>query len=286
MAKKGALGRGLSALIPEDAMIQEELKAASVEVNIDDVFPNKEQPRKNFDSDKIDSLAESLKLHGMIQPIIVKKEGEFYKIIAGERRWRAARKAGLKTVSIIEKELTEQEIAEISLIENIQREDLNPIEEAIAYKKLSKEFSLTQEEIGLRVGKSRTAITNTMRLLTLHDDVIDSIANKELSEGHGKIIAGIEDKELQLKISQKVINEELNVRQTEKLIKDINSSSPSPSKDSGEAKDVHTRYAENRLEEILGTKVNINLGKKKSKIEIVFHSEDELNRILEILSKE
>ncbi|MEF9952694.1 MAG: ParB/RepB/Spo0J family partition protein [Clostridium sp.] len=286
MAKKGALGRGLLALIPEDAMIQEELKAASVEVNIDDVFPNKEQPRKNFDSDKIDSLAESLKLHGMIQPIIVKKEGEFYKIIAGERRWRAARKAGLKTVSIIEKELSNQEIAEISLIENIQREDLNPIEEAIAYKKLSKEFSLTQEDIALRVGKSRTSITNTMRLLTLHDDVIDSIANKELSEGHGKIIAGIEDKELQLKISQKVINEELNVRQTEKLIKDINSNSPSQVKECSEAKDVHTRYAEDRLEEILGTKVNINLGKKKSKIEIVFHSESELNRILEILSKE
>lgn len=286
MAKKGALGRGLSALIPDEPILQEEVRGASIEVNIDDVFPNKEQPRKNFDSDKIESLAESIKLHGMIQPILVKKEGEFFKIIAGERRWRAAKKAGMKTVSIIEKELSNQEIAEISLIENIQREDLNPIEEALAYKRLSKEFNLTQEEISLRVGKSRTAITNNMRLLSLHDDVIDSIANKELSEGHGKILAGIEDKDLQLKISQKVINEELNVRQTEKLVRDINNTAAVTIEAAKDNKDVHTRYAENRLQDILGTKVNINLGKKKSKIEIVFHSQEELDRILEILSKE
>lgn len=282
MAKKGALGKGLSALISEDIII-ESPKEATIEVKIDDVFPNKEQPRRNFDIESIESLSESIKEYGVLQPIIVKKEGDFYKIIAGERRWRAAKKVGLKKIPIIEKSLSDKEIAEISLIENIQREDLNPIEEAFAYKRLSKEFKLTQEEIANKVGKSRAAITNNMRLLTLHKDIIELVAAKTLSEGHGKIIAGIYDKELQLKISKKVINEELNVRQTERLIREINLDSPPKKID--KTKDVHVKYTEERLRDILGTKVNINKGKKKSKIEIEFYSEDDLDRILDILSK-
>ena len=280
MARKGALGKGLSALIPDDAL---DMKQAAFEVDIDSVFPNKSQPRQYFDEEKIEVLGESIKEHGIIQPIIVKKEGKFYKIIAGERRWRAAKQVGLKKVPIIEKELGEQEIAEISLIENIQREDLNPIEEALAYKKLSKEFKLTQEEIAKKVGKSRTAITNNMRLLNLHKSIRDFIINGDLSEGHGKIIAGVEDTEKQLKIAEKVINEELNVRQTETLIKEWDKS-PTPKKK--QSKDIHVRSVEEKLEDIFGTKVSINKGKKKSKIEIEFYSEDDLERILNLISNE
>ncbi len=280
MARKSALGKGLSALIPEDAL---EVKEASLEVDIDSVFPNKSQPRQYFDEEKIEILGESIKEHGIIQPIIVKKEGKFYKIIAGERRWRAAKQVGLKKVPIIEKELGEQEIAEISLIENIQREDLNPIEEALAYKRLAKEFKLTQEEIAKKVGKSRTAITNNMRLLNLHKSIRDFIINGDLSEGHGKIIAGVEDTEKQLKIAEKVINEELNVRQTETLIKEWDKE-PTPKKKQN--KDIHVRSVEEKLEDIFGTKVSINKGKKKSKIEIEFYSEDDLERILDLISKE
>lgn len=280
MAKKGALGKGLSALIPEDIDIQAKSNETK-QVNIDDVFPNKLQPRKDFDDEKIDSLGESIKEHGIIQPIIVKKEGRFYKIIAGERRWRAAKKAGIKKVPIIEKDVSEREIAEISLIENIQREDLNPIEEAMAYKSLSEEFNLTQEEIAKRVGKSRAAITNNMRLLTLHKDVIDFIANRTLTEGHGKIIAGIEDKDIQLEISNKVIKEELNVRQTERLIRELSLDSKKEKVE--KTKDIHVKSTEERLQEVLGTKVNINKGKKKSKIEIEFYSDNDLNRILDII---
>ncbi|MEG0370927.1 MAG: ParB/RepB/Spo0J family partition protein [Clostridium sp.] len=283
MAKKGALGRGLSALIPEDDIIEDNLKKIGLEVSIDDVFPNKQQPRKDFDNDKIDALAESIKIHGIIQPIIVRKEGEFYKIIAGERRFRAAKKIGMKTISIIEKNISDQELAEVSLIENIQREDLNPIEEALAFKKLTKEFKLTQEEIANRVGKSRTAITNTMRLLSLHNEVIELISNNKLTQGHGKIIAGIDNKDIQLKISNKVINEELNVRQTEKLVREIElESHRNPEKKN---KDVHIRYTEDRLRDILGTKVSINKGKKKSKIEIEFYTEEDLDRILDLITR-
>ena len=280
MARKGALGKGLSALIPDDAL---DMKQAAFEVDIDSVFPNKSQPRQYFDEEKIEILGESIKEHGIIQPIIVRKEGKFYKIIAGERRWRAAKQVGLKKVPIIEKELGEQEIAEISLIENIQREDLNPIEEALAYKKLSKEFKLTQEEIAKKVGKSRTAITNNMRLLNLHKSIRDFIINGDLSEGHGKIIAGVENTEKQLKIAEKVINEELNVRQTETLIKEWDKS-PTPKKK--QSKDIHVRSVEEKLEDIFGTKVSINKGKKKSKIEIEFYSEDDLERILNLISNE
>ena len=280
MARKGALGKGLSALIPDDAL---DMKQAAFEVDIDSVFPNKSQPRQYFDEEKIEVLGESIKEHGIIQPIIVRKEGKFYKIIAGERRWRAAKQVGLKKVPIIEKELGEQEIAEISLIENIQREDLNPIEEALAYKKLSKEFKLTQEEIAKKVGKSRTAITNNMRLLNLHKSIRDFIINGDLSEGHGKIIAGVENTEKQLKIAEKVINEELNVRQTETLIKEWDKS-PTPKKK--QSKDIHVRSVEEKLEDIFGTKVSINKGKKKSKIEIEFYSEDDLERILNLISNE
>lgn len=275
MAKKSALGKGLGALIPDA-----EKDSNVFEVEVSKLFPNEDQPRKKFDEEKINALAESIKVHGVIQPIIVKREGDFYKIIAGERRWRAAKIAGLKKVPIVEKELSDREVMEISLIENIQREDLNPIEEALAYKRLMEEFQLTQEEIAERVGKSRSAIANTLRLLNLDDRVVEFINDGKLSEGHGKVIVSIEDKEKQFLIAKKVIEEDLNVRQTEKLIKEINNK-----KVKKEKKIVaHYKDVEEKLQMFFGTKVKINNNKNKGKIEIEYYSEDDLQRILELLN--
>jgi len=275
MAKKSALGKGLGALIPDA-----EKDSNVFEVEVSKLFPNEDQPRRKFDEEKINALAESIKVHGVIQPIIVKREGDFYKIIAGERRWRAAKIAGLKKVPIVEKELSDREVMEISLIENIQREDLNPIEEALAYKRLMEDFQLTQEEIAERVGKSRSAIANTLRLLNLDDRVVEFINDGKLSEGHGKVIVSIEDKEKQFLIAKKVIEEDLNVRQTEKLIKEINNK-----KVKKEKKIVaHYKDVEEKLQMFFGTKVKINNSKNKGKIEIEYYSEDDLQRILELLN--
>ncbi|KRQ85954.1 Chromosome-partitioning protein Spo0J [Caloramator mitchellensis] len=276
MAKKSALGKGLGALIPET-----EEKGNVQEVEINKLFRNDEQPRRNFDEEKINALAESIKSHGIIQPIVVKREGEFYKIIAGERRWRAAKIAGLKKVPIVEKELSQREIMEISLIENIQREDLNPVEEALAYKRLMEEFELTQEEIAARVGKSRSAIANSLRILNLDERVLNYIINGELSEGHGKVIVSIEDNELQFNIAKKVVDEGLNVRQTEKLVKEILEEKKEKKKKN---KEVHFRDVEEKLQMFFGTKVKINNGKNKGKIEIEYYSDSDLQRILELLN--
>ncbi|MCX7951217.1 MAG: ParB/RepB/Spo0J family partition protein [Clostridiales bacterium] len=278
VAKKSALGKGLGALIPdkEEVQVNEGIK----EVDINEISPNEEQPRKSFDLEKIEQLAQSIKEHGIIQPILVKREGEYYRIIAGERRWRAARLAGLKKVPIIEKELSDKETMEISLIENIQREDLNPIEEALAYKKLINEFGLTQEELSKRVGKSRPAITNSMRLLTLDNRVIDMILNQDITEGHGKIIAGIDDKDLQYEVAIKVVNDGLNVRQTEKLIQSLGNKKTEKQKT--ESKDIYIKDIEERLKSVLGTKVSINKGRKKGKIEIEYYSDDDLQRIIDL----
>lgn len=278
VAKKSALGKGLGALIPEKE--EKQINEGVKEVDINEISPNEEQPRKNFDLEKIEQLSQSIKEHGIIQPIIVKREGEYYRIVAGERRWRAARLAGLKKVPIIEKELTDKETMEISLIENIQREDLNPIEEALAYKKLINEFGLTQEELSKRVGKSRPAITNSMRLLTLDSRVIDMILNQDITEGHGKIIAGIEDKDLQYEIAIKVVNDGLNVRQTEKLIQSLGNKKTEKTKT--DSKDIYIKDIEARLKSVLGTKVSINKGRKKGKIEIEYYSEDDLQRIIDL----
>lgn len=280
-AKKSALGKGLGALIPESPEERKfEDKNKVNEVDINKVSPNKNQPRKNFDDEKLNELAVSIKENGIIQPIIVKKSGDYYQIIAGERRWRAARIAGLKKVPIIEKELTEREVMEISLIENLQREDLNPIEEAIAYKKLIDEFSLTQEEIAKKLGKSRPVIANSMRLLNLDSRVIQYIIEGIISEGHGRVIVGINNCDIQYEVAKKVIDEGLNVRQTERLVKSIETKKNIKEK---EKKDIFIKEIENRLKLVLGTKVVISKGRKKSKIEIEYYSKDDLERILDIL---
>lgn len=278
--KKNVLGRGISALIPEN--IEEESKKSEIEIDINSIYPNENQPRKNFDEERINELAQSIKEHGVIQPLIVAKDGEFYKIIAGERRWRAAKVAGLKKVPIIVKDLTDTEVMEISLIENLQREDLNPVEEAKAYKALMDEYKLTQEDISKKIGKARSSITNSIRILNLDEKVLSYIVDGTLSEGHGKALLSIEDKNMQYEIAKKIIDGGLNVRQTEQLVKTILKGKNKKVKD--KKKDIYIQEIESKLENTFGTKVTINKGRKKGKIEIEYYSDDDFQRIIDKLS--
>ena len=227
-AKKGGLGKGIDSLIPNKvarAAVSDnvgiDLKENPISVNINKVEPNREQPRKNFDEDALQELSESIKQFGVLQPLLVQDKKDYYEIIAGERRWRAAKLAGLKEIPVIIKKLTDQEVVEISLIENIQRENLNPIEEAFAYKRLLTEFHLKQDEVAERVSKSRTAVTNSMRLLKLNDKVQQMVIDDMLTTGHARALLGIEDSEKQYLTAQKIFDEKLSVRETEKLVKKL-----------------------------------------------------------------
>lgn len=281
--KKSALGKGLGALIPEvgDKIVSEQEINRVFEIEINQISPDKEQPRKSFDEEKLEQLANSIREHGIIQPILVRKEENYYKIIAGERRWRAARLAGLKKIPILEKDLDKRQTMEISLIENLQREDLNPVEEARAYKKLMDEFNITQEEIGIRIGKSRSAISNTMRLLSLDTRVLNYLIDGTITHGHGKTIAVIDNTEVQYEIAKKIIDEGLNVRQTEVLIKNINN--VKNKQKSIQSKDIYIKDIENELKIIFGTKVSINKGRRKGKIEIEYYSNEDLERIIDMI---
>lgn len=219
MSKKFALGKGLGALIPEESIIEE--KNTNLLIPLNKIKSNSDQPRKNFDSDKIVELAESIKHHGIIQPLILKKVADEYIIVAGERRWRAAKSLGLKEVPAIIMDLSDKQVLEISLIENIQRQDLNPIEEAMAYKKLLSDFKLTQEELSKRIGKSRTAITNSMRLINLDERVQVYLIEGVISEGHGRALLAISDGDIQYELSQRIIDEKLSVREIERIVKGI-----------------------------------------------------------------
>ncbi|HSN58728.1 MAG TPA: ParB/RepB/Spo0J family partition protein [Clostridiaceae bacterium] len=290
MGKKFGLGKGLGALIPEEegAVEQNASKKYSVEANmisINLIKPNEGQPRKTFDEEKILQLSESIKEHGIIQPILLKKDGENYSIIAGERRWRAAKAAGLKEVPVIVMDIDEKSVLEVSLIENIQRQDLNPIEEAWAFRKLIDDFSFTQEELGKRIGKSRTALANTMRLLNLDPRVQEYLIDGVISEGHGRAILAVEDKDLQNRLAQKVIDDGLTVREIEKLIADIAKDKNNDEKPvkKGEA-NPYISEIKNRLEEKFDTKVLISNRNNKGKIEIEYYSNDDLQRIMDILS--
>ena len=293
-SRKSGLGKGLDSLITNkvgthsasEKKEQEEKEKADFMVKITKVEPNREQPRKKFDEDALLELAESLKQYGILQPLLVQKRDDYYEIIAGERRWRAAKLAGLKEVPVIVKELSDQEIMEISLIENIQREDLNPIEEAHAYKRLLTEFNLKQDEVAERVSKSRSAITNSMRLLKLCDKVQHMIIDEKLTMGHVRPLIGIEDPEEQYAIAQKIFDERLTVRETEKLLKKIQKEKENPKKkeDSSVSMDFLYENLEEQMKQILGTKVNIHPKKNnKGKIEIEYYSQDELNRLLELI---
>lgn len=296
MAARG-LGKGLDSLIPNavgesksnkgatNQSIKEETAGPDTLVKITMVEPNREQPRKNFDEDSLMELAESIKQHGLLQPILVQDRKDHYEIIAGERRWRAAKLAGLKEVPVIIKNLSEQEIVEISLIENIQRENLNPIEEAQAYKKLLNEFNLKQDEVAERVSKSRTAVTNSMRLLKLCDEVQQMVINEMISTGHARALLAIENPEQQYAIAQKVFDEKLSVREVEKLVKNLNKPEK-PKKEENKALEVIYNDIEEKLKQALSTKVAISSkGNGTGKIEIEFYSHDDFDRLVEGLGK-
>ena len=283
MSKKFGLGKGLGALIPDEVETKEKSSSTTL-IPLNSIVNNSDQPRKFFDSDNIAELAESIKNHGIIQPLILKKNGNKYVIIAGERRWRAAKMLSLKEVPAIIMELSDKEILEISLIENIQRQDLNPIEEALAYRKLIDDFNLTQQELSKRIGKSRVAITNTLRLINLDERVQQYLIESVISEGHGRALLAVEDKHLQYDLAQKIIDEKLSVRELERLIKLLFKEKDNDNKKKNEEINPYIKDVQNRLQDYFGTKVNINSKNKKGKIEIEYYSEDDLNRILELIN--
>ena len=289
-AKRGGLGKGLDSLIKENktakhtAPVKKEVaNAGPIMMKINDVEPNRDQPRKHFEEDALLELADSIKQFGILQPLIVQKRNDYYEIIAGERRWRAAKQAGIKEVPVIIKEYTDQEIVEISLIENIQRENLNPIEEAQAYKRLLNEFRLKQDEVAERVSKSRTAVTNSMRLLKLDERVQQMIIDDMISTGHARALLAIEDKEQQYILANKVFDEKLSVRDTEKLVKELKK--PKKEKEKPVIQNAFVyEDLEERIKSIIGSKVHVNhKANGKGKIEIEYYSDNDLERIFELL---
>ena len=292
MAARG-LGKGLDSLIPDtvgskknDKNENSKPQAPDSFIDINLVEPNRQQPRKNFDEDSLLELADSIKQFGLLQPILVQDRKTYYEIIAGERRWRASKLAGLKKVPVIIRNLTEQEIVEISLIENIQREDLNAIEEAFAYKKLLTEFNLKQDEVAERVSKSRTAVTNSIRLLKLCDEVQQMVINDMISTGHARAILSIEDPEEQYNLAQKIFDEKLSVRDVEKYIKNLNKPLK-VKKEENKSLNAIYQNMEEKLKQSLGTKVSVTSknGEGAGKIEIEFYSHDDFDRIIDLLTK-
>ena len=290
--KKSGLGKGLDSLIPNkkndisDSKVekrQDSPKSGEIIVRINEVEPNRDQPRKDFDEDALMELADSIRQFGILQPLLVQKKKNYYEIIAGERRWRAAKLAGIKEVPIIVKDYTDQEIVEISLIENIQRENLNPIEEAMAFKRLLQEFQLKQDEVAERVSKSRTAVTNSMRLLKLSPRVQQMIIDDMISTGHARALLAIDDEEQQFILANKIFDEKLSVRETEKLVKALKN----PKKEVKKEKSEHTFIYENieeQIKNIMGTKVSVTQkANGKGKIEIEYYSEEELERIYDLI---
>lgn len=301
--KRNGLGKGLDSLIPaktdkntsasekklqkinteESIGKKDNVKGGETFLKINQVEPNRDQPRKDFDEDALLELADSIKQFGVLQPLIVQKRDEYYEIIAGERRWRAAKLAGLKEVPVIIKDYTKQEIVEISLIENIQRENLNPIEEAMAFKRLLEEFNLKQDEVAERVSKSRTAVTNSMRLLKLSKKVQQMVIDDMISTGHARALLAIDDEEMQYTIANKIFDEKLSVRDTEKLVKSLNAPKKEVVKEKIEHMFVYNDLVEKMIN-VMGTKVNINSKSNgKGKIEIEYYSEEELERIYDLI---
>ena len=304
--KKSGLGRGLDALFPENTVqskpktvktVKEEKKVAvdtkkssqqetsngERMMKISMIEPNREQPRKKFDEDALQELSESIKQYGILQPLLVSDKKDYYEIVAGERRWRAAKMAGLKEVPVVVKEFSTQEIVEISLIENIQREDLNPVEEAMAYKRLMEEFHLKQDEIAERVSKSRTAVTNSMRLLKLDSRVQQMMVDEMISAGHARAILAIADTEKQYNVAMKVFDEKLSVRETEKLVKNVLMPTKKKKTASDSTEDAIYESLEEKMKNITGTRVFIHRKKNnKGKIEIEYYSRDDLDRIIDL----
>jgi ParB family chromosome partitioning protein len=278
--KRPALGRGLSALIPDSPTPVASAADRSLEIDTDLLRPNKYQPRTHMDDERIEELSRSVRANGIIQPIVVRRVDDGYEIIAGERRWRAAQRAGLLKVPVVVRDIPEERLLAVALIENIQRENLNPIEEAAAYRRLADEFSLTQEQIADAVGKDRSSIANYVRLLRLPQEVRASVASNALSMGHARALLALSDEAAQLRVARDVISRSLSVRDTEALVK--KATAPEEKKPEKPA-DVHTRAAEDKLKLALGTRVRIVRRGKGGKMEIEFVSEDELQRLYERL---
>ncbi len=288
MSKNRALGKGLGALIPQ---LEEEDLQNTQEIPVVDIEPNPYQPRRHFDPESLAELAASIKEHGVLQPLLVRRKGSGYQLIAGERRWRAAQQAGLRTVPVVVKELDDRTIMEIALVENLQREDLNPIEEAEAYQRLITEFNLTQEEVAKAVGKSRSAVANTLRLLNLPEAVQKLVTNGQLTMGHARALLSLEQPEQQLYLSEKIIKEHLTVRETEELVRQALLSGVSRETSTGEKKrqpvrqrlDPNLQAIVEDMTRLFGTKVRIKSSGERGKIEIEFYSQEELARITELL---
>lgn len=309
MAKRTGLGKGLGAIFGDEVMEsaaeeqeakhQAKIKKAQepekkeedsdigkeLMVKVTSIEPNREQPRKDFNEEAMGELAESMKVYGVLQPLLVQKKGDYYEIIAGERRWRAAKLAGLKEVPVVIREYTKQQTMEIALIENVQREDLNPIEEAKAYQRLIQEFELKQEEIAARVGKSRVTITNSMRLLKLDERVQEMLIQNQITGGHARALLTVEDGELQYKLAGKIIAENLSVREIEKMVKSLSKKkNPKEKNVEDESLALIFRDLEERMKSAMGTKVSINRkDKNKGRVEIEYYSESELERIVELI---
>lgn len=286
--KRRGLGKGLEALIPDMIslnIVEEKINDEKIQIlSIDKIYPNPNQPRKNFDEGSMDELANSIKAHGIIQPIIVTEDAKGYMIIAGERRWRAAKSIELKEVPCIVKHYNEKQLLEVSLIENLQRQDLNVIEEAKAYQYLISQYKITQEQLSEALGKSRSYLANILRLLRLDKRVIDFIIEGKISGGHGRTILSIESNDNQYELAKKIISEGLSVRQVEELVKELNNTSKKDNKiDKNKTKDVFLVEIEENLKSLFGTKVNITKGAKKGKIEIEYYNEDDLERIISLL---
>ncbi len=277
--KRKALGKGLSALIPQDLDKEDSQRIEELDTNL--ICPNPNQPRKIFEQDKLDELTDSIKKYGVIQPIIVRKDGEFYTIIAGERRWRACKNANLKSIPCIIRDIENKNASEIALIENLQREDLNPIDEANAYEFIMNRYAITQEEVSNIVGKSRVYVTNILRLSNLDEYVKNKIVKNEISAGHGRAILSLSP-EKQIDMTDKIIREDLSVRDVEKLVRD----SKKPKRRIAPEKDKFISYVEEVLSERFSSRVNIKKNKNKGKIEIEYLNIEDLNRILDLLKME
>lgn len=284
MPKKG-LGRGLNSLFDEAPTEEENDNVVSLKIN--SIEPNKNQPRKQFDKEKLEALTESIKEHGLIQPIIVVKNNDMYKIVAGERRWRAAKKAGLTEIPVVIRSYTDSEIAQIALIENLQREDLNPIEEAIGYQTLINDFNMTQEAVSSRIGKSRSAIANSIRLLSLDPPIQAKLISGEISSGHARALLSIENTDIRMIVLENILSKGLNVRQTESLAKQLQNAKPEKSKPIiDEQVRAQLDEIENGLSSRFGTKVKLVHNSKRGKIEIEYFGNDDLERILNILMEQ
>lgn len=289
--KNRGLGKGLEALFSNSEIDTKEISIEKTEesqekgisyIDINDIKPNENQPRKAFDEEKLDELAVSIKEHGLIQPVILRKVKKGFEIVAGERRWRACRKAGLKEIPCIVKDLTDEENALLAIIENMQREDLNPIEEAEGINQMITSFGMTQEQVSKSVGKSRPYITNSLRLLKLPEQIRDMVSQGKLTTGHARAIAGVSNGEKQIKLAEYAVKEEISVREMEKLIKEENSAKKKAPRKRNE-KDADVKRVEEDLKQIMGTKVSLNQSGKKGKIEIEYYSREELERLIELL---